>query len=229
MRLLAGSVIFSGFFVLFAFFAPLRETILTQRRKERKARIRPLAGSVILGWLFLGTWCAPACGDGGTMRMSVKSGGYLITVFTAPAPFRAGPVDISVLVQDALTGELVPQTRVTVRLTKPPLSISPQPPGEIEREVALEYPATREAATNKLLHAAQFELPEPGRWQWEVQVEGVHGLAVIGGELEAAPPLPRWRELWPWIGWPVLAIALFAIHQVLARRRSGVHPLHSRF
>jgi hypothetical protein len=172
--------------------------------------------------------------DGGTVRMSEKKGGYLITVFTAPAPFRAGPVDISVLVQDALTGELVPQTRVTVRMTKTP-SVSPPDAGGSRRtgvtpvapELALEYPATREAATNKLLHAAQFELPEPGRWQLEVQVEGVHGLAVIGGELEAAPPLPRWRELWLWIGWPALAIALFGIHQVLARRRlsrSAVPP-----
>ena len=169
--------------------------------------------------------------DGGTIRMSEKKGGYLITVFTAPAPFRAGPVDISVLVQDALTGELVPGTRVTVRMIKPPSVSSPDAPTLPSPSVggreggggglALEYPATPEAATNKLLHAAQFELPEPGRWQLEIQVDGVHGRAVIGGELEAAPPLPRWRELWPWIGWPVLAIALFAIHQVLVRRRSA--------
>ena len=145
------------------------------------------------------------------MRMSEKRGGFLITVFTAPAPFRAGPVDISVLVQDALTGEPVPQTRVTVRMTKP-------------GQLALEYPATREAATNKLLYAAQFDLPEPGLWHLEVQVEGVHGLATIDGELETAAPLPRWRELWPWIGWPALAIVLFGIHQVLARRRSAKAP-----
>ena len=137
--------------------------------------------------------------------MSEKRGSFLITVFTAPAPFRAGPVDISVLVQDALTGEPVPQTRVTVRLTKP-------------GQLALEYPATREAATNKLLHAAQFEVPEPGPWHLEVRVEGMDGLAVIGNELNAASPLPRWRELWPWIGWPALVIVLFGIHQTLARR-----------
>ena len=170
--------------------------------------MRPMAGSVIFGWLFVGTWCAPAWADGGTIRISERKDGFLITVFTAPAPFRAGPVDISVLVQDALTGEPVPETRVTVRMTKP-------------GQLALEYPATREAATNKLLGAAQFELPEPGRWQLEVQVESAHGLAVVGGELEAAAPLPRWRELWPWIGWPALAIALFGIHQVFARRRRG--------
>jgi hypothetical protein len=170
--------------------------------------MRTLAGSLFFGWLFLVACCAPVCGDGGTMRMSEKRGGYLITVFTAPAPFRAGPVDISVLVQDALTGEPVPQTRVTVRMTK-------------SGQLVLEYPATREAATNKLLHAAQFDLPEPGPWHLEVKVEGVHGLAVMGKALEAAAPLPRWRELWPWIGWPALAIALLWMHQVLARRKSA--------
>jgi hypothetical protein len=83
----------------------------------------------------------------------------------------------------------------------------------------LEYPATTEAATNKLLHAAQFGLPEPGRWHVDVQVEGPNGLGMIGGELEAAEPLPRWLEMWPWIGWPALAIALFGMHQVLAKRQ----------
>ena len=142
--------------------------------------MQQLVAGVIFGWLFLGTWSAPAFGDGGTMRISEKKGGFQITVFTSPAPFRAGPVDISVLVQDALTGDLVPETRVTVRMAKP-------------GQLALEYPATRAAATNKLLHAAQFELPDPGRWQLEVQVEAAHRLTVLGGELEAAAPLPPWR------------------------------------
>ena len=86
---------------------------------------------------------------------------------------------------------------------------------------ALEYPATTEAATNKLFRAAQFELPEPGRWELQVRVEGLHGIAVIGGEVEAAEPLPRWPEIWPWIAWPAAAIALFSIHQMLVQRKCG--------
>ena len=114
--------------------------------------MRPMVVGVMFGWLLLAAWCAPAYGDGGMVRLSAKKRGYLITVFTAPTPFRAGPVDISVLVQDALTGEPTdPRPRVTVRMTKP-------------GQLALEYPATTEAATNKLLHAAQFELPDAGRW-----------------------------------------------------------------
>src|SRR4029077_2177515 len=99
-----------------------------------------------------------ANGDGGTVRLSLMRSGYLITVFSSPSPFRAGPVDISVLVQDASTGEPVPQARVTVRMTK--MGLEP-----------LEYPATHEVATNKLLHAAEFEIPTPGRWKLEVEVE----------------------------------------------------------
>src|SRR5437588_2731753 len=119
--------------------------------------------SMYRGPLFLCCCLLPtvARADGGTVRRSERAGGYQVTVFTAPTPFRAGPVDISVLVQDALTGEPLSQTRVTVRMTKPD-------------QLALEYPATPEAATNKLLHAAQFELPHPGRWNMEVQVEGLH-------------------------------------------------------
>jgi hypothetical protein len=172
-------------------------------------------GGVICGWLVLGAWCAPARGDGGSVCLSAKKGGYRITVFSAPTPFRAGPVDISVLVQDAGTGEPVPQARVTVRLSKP-------------GQPALEYPATQEAATNKLLHAAQFDLPQPGRWNLEVRVEGLHGPAVVGGELEAGEPLPRWLEMAPWIGWPAVAVALFGIHQLLVRRRARLRPCRAR-
>jgi hypothetical protein len=160
---------------------------------------------VMIGWLCFGAWCAPACADGGALLFSAKERGYQIAVFTAPSPFRAGPVDMSVLVQDSSTGQPMPNARVNIRMTKLP-------------RLALEYTATLEAATNKLFRAAQFVLPEPGRWEVEVQVEGSQGRAVLRGEVEAAEPLPRWREMWPWIGWPALAIAIFGIHQVLARK-----------
>lgn len=163
---------------------------------------------MILAWLLLASWCAPARGDGGTVFLLKQKGGYRITVFTAPTPFRAGPVDISVLIQDAATGEPLPQTQVTLRLSQ-----TGQP--------ALEHPATQEAATNKLLRAAQFELPAPGRWQLEVHVEANNEPVVVDGELDAAEPVPRWLQMWPWYCWPALVIALFGVHQVLSRRRAA--------
>src|SRR5205807_10591008 len=83
--------------------------------------------------------------DGGAVRLCERAGNYQIAVFTTPTPFRAGPVDVSVLLQDAATGECTPQARVTLRLTA-------RGSGRV-----LEYPATTGAASNKLFHAAAFE------------------------------------------------------------------------
>jgi hypothetical protein len=145
------------------------------------------------------------------VRLREQAGAYQVTVFTSPTPLRAGPVDVSVLVQDA-AGQCVPEARVTVRLTA-------RGTGEV-----LEYPATAEAATNKLLRAAVFELPEPGWWDVEVAVEGPQGPARLGFGVEADDRPPRWLELWPWFAWPALAVALFGLHQVLVRRRTPLQP-----
>jgi hypothetical protein len=145
--------------------------------------------------------------DGGAVRLRQRAGGYQVTVFTSPTPVRAGPVDVSVLVQDAATGECLPEARVAVRLTAPQV-------GHV-----LEYPATAEAATNKLFRAAEFRLPEPGRWDVAVAVEGPHGPALVRFGMQADEPLPRWQQLWPWFSWPALAIGLFGMHRALVRRK----------
>src|SRR5262245_2176234 len=90
--------------------------------------------------------------DGSAVRLRARAGAYPCAVFAAPTALRVGPVDVSVLVQDAATEECLPEARVTVRLTA-------RGTGEI-----LEYSATTEAATNKLLRAAEFQLPKPGWW-----------------------------------------------------------------
>jgi hypothetical protein len=156
--------------------------------------------------------CALLRADGGAVRLRERSGGYQIAVFTSPTPLCAGPVDVSVLVQDAATGECVPEARVTVHL---------RARGAAETR---EYTATTEAATNKLLHAAVFALPGPGWYDVEVAVDGPRGPALVRLVVQADEPPPRWLELWPWFGWPALAVALFGAHQVLARRRTRPAP-----
>jgi hypothetical protein len=146
--------------------------------------------------------------DGGTIRLSEQKGNYRITVFTAPTPLQAGQVDVSVLVQDAATELPVSGAQV---------SIKAQPLGSAG--AALDHPATTEAATNKLFYAASFDLPDPGWYALEVSINGALGEAQVRLELKAADPLPPWLAISPWIGWPVLAILLFGVHQFLVRRR----------
>jgi hypothetical protein len=166
-------------------------------------RIQPIIMLLLLSSLISHP-SSLARADGGAVRLREKTGGYQLTVFTSPTPLRAGPVDVSVLVQDAATEEYVPDARVTLRLTA-------RGTGGV-----LEYLATTEAATNKLLRATEFQLPEPGRWDVAVAVEGPHGPALVRFEVQADEPPPRWQELWPWFSWPALVVALFSVHRVLA-------------
>jgi hypothetical protein len=167
---------------------------------------------------FCGLFVVPslALADGGTIRLSERRGDYRLTVFTTPTPVRAGPVDVSVLVQDSDTGEPVSDVQVMIKAT---LRGSPA--------LAIQHPATTEAATNKLYHAANFDLPEPGWYALVVSVAGTRGEVWVRLELEAASPLPAFLALWPWVAWPVVVILLFGIHQLLVRRRP-CEPLAQR-
>ena len=147
--------------------------------------------------------------DGGAVRLSEQKGNYRITVFTAPTPLRAGPVDVSVFVQDAATEEPVSEVRVAVKAVRRGSLGAP-----------IRHAATTEAATNKLYRAAIFNLPEPGWYALEISIGGALGEARVCFEVEAAGPLPSWLVMWPWVGWPVVAVLLFGVHQLLVRRRS---------
>ena len=165
---------------------------------------------IIFLWMLVAAAAAPAgaYADGGDLRYSGVKGGYRIAVFTAPAVLREGPVDISVLVQDAVTG----RARLDV-----PVTVSIRPAGRSccgERR-----PATEEAATNKLFRAATFELTRPGCWQVEVQVGNPLLTEPACFEVETAAPLPEWVQLAPWVGWPFAALLLGGLHQWLVSRR----------
>jgi hypothetical protein len=164
--------------------------------------------AVILIWLLVGACGEAAHGDGGILRLSRSDANYRISVFTTPTPFRVGPVDISVLVQDAITGEDIPKTSVTVSL------VLRDQPGE-----PMCYTATDEAATNKLFKAAVFDLPQPGRWLVQVTIKGEQGSAQVAFELEAAQSVRGLPPMWPWFSWPVPVILLFLAHQMLVWRR----------
>src|SRR5262245_49790826 len=158
---------------------------------------------------------APAArADGGVPRLSERAGSYRVSVFTSPTPFRAGSVDVSVLVQEADSGALVPEVQVTV---------SAAPRGRPGTFVS--NSATTEAAANKLYRAAVFELPEPGWWEIEVAIEGGRGSAHVRFALEAADRPPVWWTLAPWVGWPALVVGLFTVHQLLVRRKSRLAEL----
>ena len=108
--------------------------------------MRPMIVGVTLGWLVLGPWCA---GDRRRWHAAfVRKDGRLSDhrLHRADA-LPCGPRRYQACWFRMPRPEPPDAVRVTIRMTKP-------------GGPALEYPATTEAATNKLFHAAQFELPD---------------------------------------------------------------------
>src|SRR6516162_8126595 len=134
--------------------------------------VRRLFGVLLISVLI--TLPAPALADGGTLRMSEEKGNYQIAIFTSPTPLRAGPVDISVLVQNAATHEPVSDVQIVVKAAR-----------RDRRGAAIHRPATFEAATNKLFQAVALNLNEPGWWQVEVGLDGPLGEARVALDIEA--------------------------------------------
>ena len=191
--------------------------------QPRPAFKRRTMATTAIAFIAMTLVCSRALGDGGTLRLNETAGPYRVSVFTSPSPPRAGRVDVSVLVQDASTSAILPDATVNVSVSS------------FERpEVVRGYVATHEAATNKLLVAAECELPVAGEWRIDVDVESqradekplADGRAAQSNAtftLEVGEPLPGWWDMTPWIGWPVVAIGLFGAHQVLAIRSGQRH------
>ncbi|MCE9607291.1 MAG: hypothetical protein K8U03_20590 [Planctomycetia bacterium] len=154
----------------------------------------------------------PLCGilqaDGGTLRLVEQQGKYRVSIFTSPNPLRAGPVDISLFVQEADTAQPVPEAQATVIVT-PSDGVGP----------SSQSPATTEAATNKLLRAALFDLPTANKWDVEIQCEVDRERIVGRFTMETVEPLPAWLSVWPWFCWPLVAIFLFGLHRLFVARK----------
>src|ERR1700677_701325 len=156
---------------------------------------------LLVGWLAQNSvvWA-----DGGVVRFSEVRNGRRITVLTTPTPMRAGPIDVSVLVQDADSG---------TPLTEVPIVVHARAAHELQSRVSA--PATSEAATNKLMRAATLQLSEPGWWHVDVTVDQ----ETVGFDAEVDEALPAWLDMSLWIGWPLVAVGLFALHRWLSSSR----------
>ena len=163
-----------------------------------------------LCWLFLGVCCAVASADGGRIVLVEKQDNYSISVFTSPDPLRAGPIDISVLLQDATTEQAITDVEVDVSLT------SRDGHGPTIRAIA-----TSAAATNKLLSDALMVLPAAGIWDVEIDIAVGRCRPQVHFAIEAGQPLPHWLTVWPWFSWPAAAVVLFGIHRRLIWRKQS--------
>jgi hypothetical protein len=165
-----------------------------------RARLRLVPAA--LAALVVATSTPAVRADGGRMRLRQTSGAFSLTVFTAPEPLTVGPADVSVLVQDAATGDVVLDADVNVRVRAP------------GARAFVERPTLR--GTNRLLRAVSISFDAPGRWDYEVIARKSGASVGVAGTLDVAPAVSRWRTAWPFLAAPPILIALFLAG---ARRR----------
>ena len=184
----------------------------------------PVMSVLRLWWLAVAFLClvileTVACADLGTVRATKSVEGYDVTLFTAPEPLRAGPVDVSVMVVNHKTGQALVDCQIEI-LMKP----------TFEGPASFTVLATREDAQNKLLQAALFDLPEPGQWQVTAKITGLPQINLpieLTALVDAFAELPRWRSIWLWLALPIIALVIYVFNQICVASRNKRHQRRS--
>jgi hypothetical protein len=152
---------------------------------------------------------AAALADGGTVQLRKEAGAFVITVFTSPAPLSAGPVDISLLLQNRNGLEPVLDATVSLILRDPSGA-------EIRARL------TREHAQNKLLYAAPMTFGTSGKSQLDITILRNGERTGATGTIDVAPAPEMAASYWSYIAFPPLMIVAFVVRERLIRRKAKV-------
>jgi hypothetical protein len=137
-----------------------------------------------------------ARGDGGMLRSSQSAGSFVISIFTGPEPLRAGPAEVSVLVQSG--GTVVLDAQVELRLRGPDGG---------------EQTLATSRANNQLLQSAFVELRPQGRFELEVTARRAGASATVSCKLDVGPAPTGPRAHWAPLALPALCILLFFVRE----------------
>ena len=144
-----------------------------------------------------------AYGDGGTMLLHQDSGAFTVTVFAAPQPLQVGAAEISVMVQDRSSGNVLADPVVEVTLDQ-------------QTSVRLANGHT----SNRLLQAATVHFSRAGQWTLNISVKRGQDVASFHVECSVEADHSRAILLWFYLLLPVVVIVVFVIHQGLQARHS---------
>jgi hypothetical protein len=166
-------------------------------------------------------------GDGGTIQFQGDVGSFHVTVFTLPPILRAGPVDVTVLVQDRSKLDPLLDARVT-------LDLGAQAINNLEKEAwsppacALDAPASLAGIVarlnhgeNRLLYGALVQIPSSGIWKLKINIQRDSVTESVSTQLKVNPPAPPPLAYWRLFILPPLGVLGFILNRI-ARRRERV-------
>ena len=164
--------------------------------------LRPLVAG-----LMLGMWATAAYGDGGTMLLHQDAGAFTVTLFAAPRPLQVGAADLSVMVQDRVSGDVLLDPMID-------LTFVPESGNAMQQTVRL----AKGQASNRLLQATTVHFSSAGKWRLILLVQRGNDVAHLSTECTVEPDRSRATMVWFYVLLPVGIILLFVIHQGLKLR-----------
>ncbi len=141
--------------------------------------------------------------DGGAIQFQGDTGSFHVTVFTLPPILSAGPVDVTVLVQDRSKLAPLLDANVTLNLTVQgggtlAKDVWSPPSCPVDKSTTLtDIPARLSHGENRLLYGALVQIPNSGTWELRINVEHHSETESISIPLKvnppASPPLAYWH------------------------------------
>jgi hypothetical protein len=167
----------------------------------------------LAAFLVLTMGASAARADGGAMLLHQDAGAFTITLFAAPQPMHTGAADLSVMVQDRSSGEILLDPVID-------LTVAPAVASVTQQTVRL----AKSQASNRLLQASTVHFSSAGKWRLTLAVRRGNDTAQLVTECTVEPDHSRARLVWFYVLLPVGIILLFVFHQVLKLRSEGKVP-----
>jgi hypothetical protein len=161
--------------------------------------------------------------DGGAIQFQGDAGPFHVTVFTLPPILSAGPVDVTVLVQDRSKLSPLLDASVTLDLTAKASPVQGQdawsPPScSLNKSVTLTgVPAKLNHGENRLLYGALVQIPSSGAWQLRANIKRANEAESVETLLKVNPPASPPLAYWQLFILPPLGVLGFLLNQKARR------------
>lgn len=190
-------------------------------RRSRGGGI-PLRGGLLalaIGFGASALFFSPdACADGGVVLGSQQIDGVDVTVFGSPVPLRAGPADISVLIQDE-NRRVVSDANVTVNWVSGQEGEEWLPPCCSMKGGSGVVRALKGHSQNQMLYSAIIPITSSGKGLLRLSIESAQARGTIELPIDAAPAPPPALAYFPYIAIGPGLIGLFALRRYILRAR----------
>ena len=156
-----------------------------------------------------------AFADGGKLQASELSGPFVISLYTSPIPLRTGMVELTTLITNSTDGTPVLDAAVQIQLRS-----------EMDPESVFVMSAKR--GGDGLRYFTTPKLKPAGPWSIRIDASSPKGSGTFTHTLAVKEALPIYITLWPVLAFPVIGIAVFALHQRLRKRLGRVREGSTR-